>query len=111
MKGEKGVPLEQRVEEYLNELIHRSLVQFSEVDDRGRIRKCKVHDLMRQIILKKAEELSFCHVLGDEDSSFNGKFRLGSVQKGPNTIAVETINRNAQIHSLFLFDINAEPCS
>ena len=109
VKGEKGVPLEQRAEEYLNELIHRSLVQLSEVDDVGRIRRCKVHDLMREIILKKAEGLNFCHVLGDEDLSFNGKFRPGSVQKGTNTIAVEPINRNAEIHSLFLSDIDAVP--
>ena len=109
VKGEKGMSLEQRAEEYLNELIHRSLVQLSEVDHFGRIRRCKVHDLMREIILKKAEELSFCHVLGDEDSSFNGKFRRGSVQKGTNTIAVETINRNAQIRSLLLFDMDAVP--
>ena len=109
VKGEKGVSLEHRAEEYLNELIHRSLVQLSKVDDRGRIRRCKVHDLMREMILKKAEELSFCHVLGDEDGSFNGKFRRGSVQQGTNTIAMETINRNAQIHSLLLFDIDAVP--
>ena len=109
VKGEKGVPLEQRAKEYLNELIHQSLVQLSEVDRGGRIRRCKVHDLMREIILKKAEELSFCHVLGHEDSSFNGKFRRGSVQKGTNTIAVETINRNAQIRSLLLFDMDAVP--
>ena len=109
VKGEKGVPLEQRAEEYLNELIHRSLVQLPKVDDKGRITRCKVHDLMREIILKKAEELSFCHVLGDEDLSFNGKFRRGSVQKGTNTIAVETIHRNAQIRSLLLFDSDAVP--
>ena len=109
VKGKKGMSLEQRAEEYLNELIHRSLVQLSEEDDVGRIRRCKVHDLMREIILKKAEELSFCHVLGDEDSSFNGKFRRGSVQKGTNTIAMETINRNAQIRSLLPFDMDAVP--
>ena len=109
VEGKKGMSLEQRAEEYLNELIHRSMVQLSKVDDRGRIRRCKVHDLMREIILKKAEELSFCHVLGDEDSSFNGKFRRGSIQKGTNTISVETINRNAQIRSLLLFDIDAVP--
>ena len=109
VKGEKGVPLEQRAKEYLNELIHRSLVQLSEMDYVGRIKRCRVHDLMREIILKKTEELSFCHVLRDEDSSFNGKFRRGSVQKGTNTIAMETINRNAQIRSLLLFDIDAVP--
>ncbi|CBI24371.3 unnamed protein product, partial [Vitis vinifera] len=60
VKGKKGITLEQVAEEYLTELIHRSLVQLSYVDYRGKIRSCRVHDLMREIILRKAEELSLC---------------------------------------------------
>ena len=81
VKGEKGVPLEQRAEEYLNELIHRSLVQLSKVDDRGRIRRCKVHDLMREMILKKAEELSICHVLGTKTGASMENFDADQFNK------------------------------
>lgn len=53
MKGKKGITLEQVTKEYLTELIHRSLVQLSYVDYRGKIRSYRVHDLMHEIILKK----------------------------------------------------------
>ena len=75
------------------------------------IRRCKVHDLMREIILKKAEELSFCHVLGDEDSTFNRKFRRGSVQKGTNTIAVETIKKTHRSAHFYFLTWMKCPCS
>ena len=63
---------------------------------------------MREIILRKAEELSFCRSFGEEDSSFDGKFRCGSVQKSTDNV-VEAINRNPQIRSILLFDIDAVP--
>ena len=108
MKGKKGITLEQVAKEYLTELIHRSSVQFSYVDYVGKIRSCRVHDLMREIILRKAEELSFCHALGEGDSSFDGKFQRGSVQKSTDNV-VETTNRNSQICSILLFGIDAGP--
>ena len=108
VKGKKGITLEQVAEEYLTELIHRSLVQLSRVDYKGKIRSCRVHDLLREIILRKAEELSFCRSFGEEDSSFDGKFRCGSVQKSTDNV-VEAINRNPQIRSILLFDIDAVP--
>ncbi|RVW61493.1 Disease resistance protein RPM1, partial [Vitis vinifera] len=66
VKGKKRITLEQVAKEYLTELIHRSLVQLSDGDYLGKIRSCRVHDLMREIILRKAEELSFCRALGEE---------------------------------------------
>ena len=78
------------------------------MDYRGKIRSCRVHDLMCEIILRKAEELSFCRSFGEEDSSFDGKFRCGSVQKSTDNV-VEAINRNPQIRSILLFDIDAVP--
>ncbi|RVW19129.1 Disease resistance protein RPM1 [Vitis vinifera] len=69
VKAKRGVTLEEVAEEFLTELIHRSLVQVSNVSADGRIKYCHVHDLMREIILTKAEELSFCCVMGEETSS------------------------------------------
>ncbi|KAM4102581.1 hypothetical protein ACJW30_06G012000 [Castanea mollissima] len=40
-------------------LIHRSLVQVDKEDFIGRIRKCRVHDMMHEVILSRSEELSF----------------------------------------------------
>lgn len=51
--------MEEVAEEYLTELIHRSLVLVSRVNIDGKVRSCQVHDLWREIIM---EDLSFCHV-------------------------------------------------
>ncbi|XP_020981595.1 disease resistance protein RPM1-like [Arachis duranensis] len=49
-------------EEYLAELIARSLVKVAYVNTYGRVRKCRVHDLMHDFIVKKCEEFNFCQV-------------------------------------------------
>ncbi|KAJ9697207.1 hypothetical protein PVL29_009128 [Vitis rotundifolia] len=103
VKAKRGVTLEEVAEEFLTELIHRSLVQVSEVYADGKIETCHIHDLMREIILKKAEELSFCCVMGEETSSFDGRFRRLSVHKSPNNVANIT-GKKSYIRSIFLYD-------
>ncbi|KAJ0103369.1 hypothetical protein Patl1_04561 [Pistacia atlantica] len=51
--------LEEVAENYLIELIDRSLVQVVKRDISGRIRSCKVHGLMYEIILQKTKGLEF----------------------------------------------------
>ncbi|PON58769.1 NB-ARC domain, LRR domain containing protein [Trema orientale] len=47
--------------QYLLELINRSLVEIAEHRHYdGRVYKCKVHDLIRELIMKIAEEEGFC---------------------------------------------------
>ena len=101
VKTKRGVTLEEVAEEFLTELRHRSLVQVSKVSADGRIKHCHVHDLMREIILTKAEELSFCCVMGT--SSFDGRFRRLSVHNSPNNVANIT-GKKSYIRSIFLYD-------
>ncbi|MED6111679.1 hypothetical protein PIB30_054548 [Stylosanthes scabra] len=50
-------------EEYLAELIARSLVKVAQVDPYdGRVKACRVHDLMHDFILRKCEEFNLCQV-------------------------------------------------
>ncbi|XP_031266731.1 disease resistance protein RPM1-like isoform X1 [Pistacia vera] len=63
--------LEEVAENYLIELIDRSLVQVVKRDISGRIRSCKVHGLMYEIILQKTKGLDFCRVLKEEHSSLH----------------------------------------
>ncbi|KAL4326315.1 hypothetical protein GQ457_11G011220 [Hibiscus cannabinus] len=44
---------------YLTELIHRNLVPETVIDSLGDVRICQLHDLMREVVLSKVEELSF----------------------------------------------------
>ena len=50
-KERRGRTLEEVAEEYLIELIQRSLVQVARVSLKGHVRECRVHDLMREMIV------------------------------------------------------------
>jgi disease resistance protein RPM1 len=59
VKEERGETLEEVAEGYLTELIHRSLVQVSSIRIDGKAKGCRVHDLVREMILEKNEDLNF----------------------------------------------------
>ncbi|KAL4618400.1 hypothetical protein ACB092_06G007200 [Castanea dentata] len=59
VKEQQGLTLEEVAQDYLKELIHGSLVQVEMVDSRGKIRSCRVHDMLLEVILSRSDELSF----------------------------------------------------
>ncbi|XP_059435378.1 disease resistance protein RPM1-like [Corylus avellana] len=110
IKGKKGKSLEDVVEEYFKELIHRNLVQvsFGELDYEI-LRKYRIHDLLHEIILLKAGELNFCQVLEAGDTTFHGKSRCLSIHDARENV-FET-SEYSRIRSIFLFNINEIPRS
>ncbi|KAI4356085.1 hypothetical protein L6164_000133 [Bauhinia variegata] len=110
VKYEKGKTLEEVAEECLRELIQRSLVQVSLVYVDGKARRCRVHDLFREMIIKKVQDLSFCHFMNlnqDDTSSFDETIRR---------LAVTTSSEDAQwsfgnssIRSMFIFTADHLP--
>ncbi|VVA18246.1 PREDICTED: disease resistance [Prunus dulcis] len=108
IKEQRGKTLEDVAEEYLTELMQRSLVQVSFVDAfSGKLRECQVHDVMREaVILLRTGDLSFSQFL-EEDSSFNENFRHLSVYSNANNIfgSIE----NSRAHSLCFFKGIGEP--
>ncbi|GAU41221.1 hypothetical protein TSUD_128970 [Trifolium subterraneum] len=102
VKEESGNTLEEVAEGYLTELIHRSLVQVSSVRVDGKTKSCCVHDLTREMILEKCEDLSFCkHVNGDDPSPLSGIIRRLSITTHSN--AFTKCIENSHVRSLFLF--------
>ncbi|GMN62090.1 hypothetical protein TIFTF001_031157 [Ficus carica] len=96
VKSEPGKSLEDVAKEFLTELVDRSLVEISEVDDEGKAKTCRIHDLLHAVVFKKMEDLSFCQVFsGDELSNFNAVARrlsiIGSSIKIPSTIDVSCV--------------------
>ena len=85
VKERQGITLEEVAQDFLNQLIHRSLVQVARVDYVSKVRRCRVHDMMRGVILSRSEELSFCHVSIKNISSFDGNGRRLSIQNSVNT--------------------------
>ncbi|KAF3967636.1 hypothetical protein CMV_008373 [Castanea mollissima] len=96
-------------QEYLIELINRSLVQVLNIGYGGVVTRCRIHDLLHEIILQKMEDLSFCHVLSKEESSFEGLTRRVSVNRA--SLGVLEQFKKSHIHSLLLFNINEFPIS
>jgi disease resistance protein RPM1 len=79
VKDEKGKTLEDVAERCLTELIHRNLVQVSLLRI-GKAKGCRVHDLIRDMILEKNEDLNFCKHISDTGfSSLNGIIRRLSI--------------------------------
>ena len=71
VKEKQGLTLEELAQVYLNQLIHKSLVQVAVFDEVGKNRYCRVHDMLREVILSRSEELNFCLVSIQKYSSFD----------------------------------------
>ena len=94
---------EQVAEEYLSELIHRSLVQVSSVGFEGKVQTCQVHDLLREVIIRKMKDLSFCHCVHDHsESTVDGKTRRLSISASPNNLLKST--NNSLIRAIHVFE-------
>ncbi|TQD76268.1 hypothetical protein C1H46_038216 [Malus baccata] len=102
VKLKKGKTLEEVGEEYLTELIHRSLVQVSKVYIDGKAQSCRVHDLLREVLLKRCVDSSFCHVLSEDDSTFKPTIRRLSIDISPSD-ALGGITQS-HIRSVFTFN-------
>uniref|UniRef100_A0A7N2KK62 Uncharacterized protein n=1 Tax=Quercus lobata TaxID=97700 RepID=A0A7N2KK62_QUELO len=85
IKEKQGITLEDVAQDYLKQLIHRSLIQVEHVGFIGRIRMCRVHDMMREVILSRSEDLGF-HVVSIQNySSFDRIARCLSIRNNVDT--------------------------
>ena len=62
--------LEDIAEEYKHELIHRSLIQVAHQRLNGRVKSCRMHDLLRELAVKQAKDANFFEVHENMDSTF-----------------------------------------
>nr|GMC87153.1 disease resistance protein RPM1-like [Ipomoea batatas] len=69
---EKGQQVKEEVAEaYLNELIHRNLIQIAKKSHAGKIIDLRVHDILREIILSKALEQNFAVILTGQNKEWS----------------------------------------
>ena len=109
VKETLGKTLEEVAQEYLIELIHRSMIQVSQIDFVGRVRQCQLHDLLHEIVLQKIKDLRFCHVFSKQQSIFEGQTRRMSVDR----VSYNDLRgfKVTSIHSLLMFNIYEFPTS
>ena len=63
-RGEETVE-EDVGEDYLEELIHRSMIQVVKREWDGRVESCRMHDLLRDLAISKAKDSKFFEVRGN----------------------------------------------
>ncbi|PIA65051.1 hypothetical protein AQUCO_00100495v1 [Aquilegia coerulea] len=51
---------------YLDELIQRSLVQVTKINERNKVKECRIHDLMRDFIIAKARNQNLATIITEK---------------------------------------------
>ncbi|KAK2993691.1 hypothetical protein RJ640_027043 [Escallonia rubra] len=95
----EGKTSEEVAENYLNNLVNRSLVQVARRTRDGRLRTCRVHDLLREMILSKSRELSIGTIISGHDA----KWRCLAIHN-----SVENIRKResySRLRSLLIFGV------
>lgn len=104
VNGEEGRTLEEIAEGYLKELLNRSLIQVVEKSSDGRMKTCRVHDLLRDIINLKSRDQNFATIAKEQDTIWPERVRRLSVIN-----SLQNIQQNKtsfQLRSLLLFALS-----
>jgi hypothetical protein len=68
---ERDETMEDVAERYLGRLISRCMVQVGQIGSTGKIKTCRLHDVMRDMCLSKAKEEHFLSVTGRSQQNSN----------------------------------------
>ena len=79
VKERKGNTMEEVAEEHLTDLILRSMIQVTETNAAGRVKTCRVHDVMRELAMTISEKENFCTAYDGNESRLEGNFHHLSV--------------------------------
>lgn len=104
VNGEEGRTLEEVAESYLKELINRSLIQVVEKSSDGRMKTCRIHDFLRDLINLKSRDQNFATVAKEQDTIWPERVRRLSVMN-----SLQNIQQNKtsfQLRSLLLFALS-----
>ncbi|XP_026665888.2 disease resistance protein RPM1-like [Phoenix dactylifera] len=105
IESEKGETMEQVAVDYLNDLIDRNMVQVAEHYDYGRVRSCRVHDLIYETILLKSKEENFSMSLVRKKTHMHGRIRRLSIHNAGEDVLQNT--SLSHLRALFMFGVNA----
>ncbi|KAJ8748202.1 hypothetical protein K2173_000610 [Erythroxylum novogranatense] len=106
ISGRKGMTMEEIAEEYLMELILRSMIQVTETNDAGRAKTCRLHDVMRELAMTMSEKENFCTSYEDHQSRMEGKVHQLSIYNTVENIRIST-NTSHHLRSFFVFPTDA----
>lgn len=103
----QGKTQEEVAEDYLHELISRSLMIVSGRTIDGRVKTCRIHDLLREIIILKSKDQSFAAVAKEQNvACWPDKVRRLSVHNSLQNLHDHIHNMNSShLRSLFMFQV------
>ncbi|GMI65103.1 RESISTANCE TO PSEUDOMONAS SYRINGAE 3, RESISTANCE TO P. SYRINGAE PV MACULICOLA 1 [Hibiscus trionum] len=105
VKEKEEMTLEETAKAYLTSLINRSLVQVEWSDSTGRVRSCRAHDLIHEVLLSKLEELN---LIQSSQASSNGAARYLWIDDN-RACDLSRRNGNIQTHSIIFFNVQQLP--
>ncbi|CAK8540294.1 unnamed protein product [Lathyrus sativus] len=79
VNGEDGKTLEEVADSYLKELLNRSFLHVVEKTSDGRMKTCRLHDLLREIVSFKSKDQNFATIAGDQELVWPERVRRLSV--------------------------------
>ncbi|KAK6916624.1 NB-ARC [Dillenia turbinata] len=89
--------LEETAEDYLHQLIDRSLIQVAK-RRASRVTQCRVHDLLRDLAIEKARDLNFLHI-------FNGSLELSFQLDALESSRRHTLHGDGDTEAESLYDL------
>ncbi|RWR76928.1 putative disease resistance protein [Cinnamomum micranthum f. kanehirae] len=95
--------MEDVAEDYLEELIGRSMIQVARMRSNGSVSTCRIHDLLHDLSKSEARQLNFFEICGDNDTT-SSPSSLRRVALHRNMDEYEVINRSvATLRSMLCF--------
>lgn len=93
-------------EDYLYELIDRSLIQVAQVKDSGGVKTCRIHDLLRDLCILESKEDKIFQICTDSNILIPTKPRRLSVHSTMSHYVSSSTNDHSCVRSLFCSDPN-----
>ncbi|KAF8393969.1 hypothetical protein HHK36_020171 [Tetracentron sinense] len=109
VKEKEGLTLEEVAKSYLYELINRSLVQIIRTGHLRQITRYKIHDFVRDIIVKKSKEQNFGAIVVAQNTELNEKVRRLSIHNNFGNVYVPQNKSFSHLRSLFMFGVDTLP--
>eukprot|EP00257_Ricinus_communis_P006468 XP_002521805.2 uncharacterized protein LOC8281634 [Ricinus communis] len=103
VKKKEGMTLEEVAEGYLNELIKRSLVQVVETTTDGRVKTCRVHDILLEMIILKSRDQDFAAIATEQSSSMMWPEKVRRLSMHNVMPSIQEVLNNSRPRSLLMF--------
>ncbi|KAF7849694.1 hypothetical protein BT93_L0378 [Corymbia citriodora subsp. variegata] len=103
VEKKEGKTLEEVAKDYFMELLNRSLIEVASKRSDGRVKYCRIHDFLRDIIISKSSDQGFAEIGKEENREWPDKVRHLSIQN-----TQQALQKNlswSQLRSLYMFGI------